>query len=651
MVVVLRCGMSRHDGREVVMLCEECHSKMLAMGELLLLSCEARPVFTSPSDLELSKGTFVHYRDKVVDKLNHILIASRDVSSQVHSVHTVQWKSIAGRVQELGGLVTGLTELSAHIGYLVAVNFPRSHSPRLGVVNKYKLHQAKLDLKFCCSRLKRSCVDDLDAHLLVELCSTMSRALSSVTEVCRHAGERAADVDDQNQFKLCIKSVTSTTSCLIASVKRFKSSPGIDHLRRIIAFCDPVMSTSSALVTFASEEEFIGQPAKLSEKATEAHKSVLGMTMSIVSASIQMCKAIRDLVYDLSNARHRERIRLCVDSMDKASSKLRDLLLSCDFEPKAGATEPKSASPDKGGADNVKTGSPIIATTDSKGSDDAKTGPITPTTDAKGLADAKTSSVIATTDAKSSADVKTGSDNAKSSVDTKNGSDNTKTSLDVSTSNAKSSADAKTGSDDTKVSLDIATTDAKSSVEAKTSSTTDANNCSVDAKPGAVDAEQQPSPTDAKPASPESETDSSLESGTALVEVESESSEQTVDTEVETTSAEEAVHDDDDDDISNASSTDAGNGKADGEDQAAALLVSPSAEEIPAVMDAVSVDAYFGSGDGHHGNRLDLTAADSGDMEKAVTASGLMASSPVLNLSTYSVGSFSDVDQGSGVTD
>lgn len=56
--------------------------------------------------------------------------------------------------------------------------------------------------------------------------------------------------------------------------------------------------------------------------------------MSIVSASIQMCKAIRDLVYDLSNSRHRERIRLCVDSMDKASSKLRDLLLSCDFQPK-----------------------------------------------------------------------------------------------------------------------------------------------------------------------------------------------------------------------------------------------------------------------------------------------------------------------------
>ncbi|KAK7466603.1 hypothetical protein BaRGS_00037326 [Batillaria attramentaria] len=322
---------SRNEVREVVIQCEECHSKMLAVGELLLLSCEARPVFTEAIDMELTNETFKHFRDKVIDKLNHILLASRDIASQIHS-GAVQWKSFCVRLTELSNMVVGLTELSAHIAYLIAVNCQDSRASRLGVVNKYKLCQAKLDLKFCCSRLKRSCVDDLDPHLLVSLCSTISKALSTMTEVCKHASEKAKDSEDQNQFKLCIKSITSTTSCLISSVKCFKSNPSVDHLRRIIAFCDPVIATSNALVTFASEEEFVGSPARLSDKATETHKSVLGVTMSIVSASIQMCKAIRDLVYDLSHSRHRERIRLCVDSVDKASSKLRDLLLSCDFE-------------------------------------------------------------------------------------------------------------------------------------------------------------------------------------------------------------------------------------------------------------------------------------------------------------------------------
>ena len=99
-------------------------------------------------------------------------------------------------------------------------------------------------------------------------------------------GGTGLQVEDQNQFKLCIKSITSTTSCLISSVKRFKSSPSVDHLRRIIAFCDPVVATSGALVTFASEEEFVGTPAKLSDKATEAHKSVLGKVDSSAEYSV-----------------------------------------------------------------------------------------------------------------------------------------------------------------------------------------------------------------------------------------------------------------------------------------------------------------------------------------------------------------------------
>lgn len=267
--------MSRSDVREVVMMCEECHAKMVAIGELLLISCEARPVFTNAGDMELTVTRFVHFRDQVMDKLNHILIASSDISSQVHS-GTVHWKPFCVRLHELSNLVIGLTELSAHIGYMIAINFEGSNLSVLGVVNKYKLFQAKLDLKFCCSRLKRSCVDDLDPHLLVDLCSTISKALSTITDVCKYASENAKDIEDQNQFKLCIKSITSTTSCLISSVKCFMSSPNVGHLRRIIGFCDPVVTTSSALMTFASEEEFVGFPARLSGEASEAHKSVLG---------------------------------------------------------------------------------------------------------------------------------------------------------------------------------------------------------------------------------------------------------------------------------------------------------------------------------------------------------------------------------------
>jgi hypothetical protein len=80
-------------------------------------------------------------------------------------------------------MVVTLTELSAHMAYLISVNFTGCQPAVLGVVDKYRLLNAKLDLKYSCSRLKRSCLDDLDPHMIVDLCSTISRALSSITEV------------------------------------------------------------------------------------------------------------------------------------------------------------------------------------------------------------------------------------------------------------------------------------------------------------------------------------------------------------------------------------------------------------------------------------------------------------------------------------
>lgn len=80
----------------------------------------------------------------------------------------------------------------------------------------------------------------------------------------------------QDQFKLCVKAITSTTGCLVSSIKSFKNSPSETHFRRILTFCDPVTSASAALLNFGSEESFVGVPAVLSAEGLEAYKSILG---------------------------------------------------------------------------------------------------------------------------------------------------------------------------------------------------------------------------------------------------------------------------------------------------------------------------------------------------------------------------------------
>jgi hypothetical protein len=58
---------------------------------------------------------------------------------------------------------------------------------------------------------------------------------------------------------------------------------------------------------------------------------VTGLCMNIASANIQICQAVRDLVYSTSTKRQQDRMSLCVESVTRSSSQLRDLLLSHEF--------------------------------------------------------------------------------------------------------------------------------------------------------------------------------------------------------------------------------------------------------------------------------------------------------------------------------
>ncbi|KAK0067875.1 mesoderm development candidate 1, partial [Biomphalaria pfeifferi] len=305
--------------------------RIQTVSELLLISCTPRPVFTRQDDLELCEDNFIKYRDKVISQLNKMMILSRDLTSQAHGKQ-IHWKQFCHQVQELTTVVVYLSELCAHIAYLIAINIRGSEPALAGpVTNIHQMTQADLDIKFTCTRLKRLKLDDIPPHVLVDLCSSITKSLTAVTDICKNAAEKISDPNDQDQFKLCIKAITSTTGCLVSSIKCFKQSPTETHLRRVVAFCDPVTSASSALLCFASEESFMGAPGILSSEASEIFKSILGLSMSIASANIQICRAVRDLVYAPSPKRNQDRLSLCVESVTRSSSQLRDLLLTHEF--------------------------------------------------------------------------------------------------------------------------------------------------------------------------------------------------------------------------------------------------------------------------------------------------------------------------------
>ncbi|ESO81965.1 hypothetical protein LOTGIDRAFT_135570 [Lottia gigantea] len=320
--------MSSEYSRTVAVTCERCQSKMQLISEMLLLTCDPRPVNTEEM-LQLD-GSYVAFKKEVSLRLKDLSKTIQSIASQVQTVSVV-WADMSVEIQNLSDCAILIMECCCSAAYFIAVNFQGSVKATPGIIDKYQLSRAGIELKLSCTRLKRSRSEDITSQVLVDVCSSISKALSVMTDCCKNASENAKDSSDQDLFKLSLKSVTSSASCLLASVKSFQNNSSPNHLNRVISFCDPVITASHALVAFATEEEFFGIPAELTSDARESQKCVLGACMSIVSGSIQMSKSIRDLAFDMINTKHRERVALCTDSIERSSVQLLDLLDKYDY--------------------------------------------------------------------------------------------------------------------------------------------------------------------------------------------------------------------------------------------------------------------------------------------------------------------------------
>lgn len=279
---------SKELSREVATTCDMCNLKIQAIAELLLLSSDLRPV-TSDA-LKIKGETFSQCQDIVTARTKELTVAINSISSLLHSI-TAKWNDICERIVGMTDLIIVLIECCSHSAYLISSQDQASDSKP--VIDKYCVCRASVDIDVSCARVKRSSIEELSPHTLVKICSEISRNLSLLTECCRNASEAVSEPSDQEQFKLCVKSITSNASCLLSSIRSFKSRPSDTSHRRCIAFGEALTVSTNALVNFAIEPEFIGMCAKVGPKTKSAQSRILGACMSTVSAFSQLCQTIR----------------------------------------------------------------------------------------------------------------------------------------------------------------------------------------------------------------------------------------------------------------------------------------------------------------------------------------------------------------------
>lgn len=313
--------------RTLTGVCESCIARMQGVAELLLLSCSVRPVMSEFLG-HLQCGTVLTV---LKHKLKTINVLSETIASHVHMVSS-KWNDICESLHELSLAVVQLIELVSHSSYLIVTNFPKCSMSNTALVDRYIVSHSGLEIKLSCMRLKRTRSEELSPQIIIDLCSNISKHIAVITDICKVAGQNVHEENLEDQFKLSVKSVTCAAGCLIASIKSYKSSQNTTHHSRVVLFCEPVLAATQALVSFATEENFTGSEGGLTLQAKEVQKKILGVCMNVVSASIQLCKTVRDLTYDLMTSHHKGRLQSCLQSTGHSSRKLVQILEEYDID-------------------------------------------------------------------------------------------------------------------------------------------------------------------------------------------------------------------------------------------------------------------------------------------------------------------------------
>ncbi|XP_052786935.1 talin rod domain-containing protein 1-like [Mya arenaria] len=313
----MKSGMSSHHAHAVARHCEHTQNKIHTVAELLLLSSQFRPIRTeNTSAVEMCLGSA---QEQINSSLTIILEIVADLARLVADLNA-RWKVVCDMLYRLGDAVTVLVEL---VYFVMYEKLEPVVDLSTALIDKYCTSYAGLEIKLSCVQLKRARLDELNATFIMDICSNISKYISVLTEQCRGASEAGPDTGTRDQFKLAIKSVTCAAGGLIASIKAYKNDRSPRHHTRVVTFCEPVLAASCALVSLATEEEFVGEGRELTPEEKDVQKAVFGPCMNLVSGCVQLCKSLRDFTYDTGNSHYTHKVRSCHSCVLKSSNHLK----------------------------------------------------------------------------------------------------------------------------------------------------------------------------------------------------------------------------------------------------------------------------------------------------------------------------------------
>ncbi|XP_028999428.1 talin rod domain-containing protein 1 [Betta splendens] len=301
-------GGSLQQRKHLSSVCDTCKAKMQLVADLLLLSSETRPIVTSDG-VPLAE-TFDQCRDTIIARTKELSILTHDIQSQLNMG---RFTEVGDRLLEMADLVVSLTEYSAHAAYLAAVETPGSQPCLPGLVDRYKVTRCRHEVEQNCSVLRITPLLELTPQLLLELSQNISTNLKTLTDISSLASDRSRDRFAKEQFKLSVKSMSTSGTAFMACVREVKTQPTELSRNRCVLFSGALVQAVNALVGFATEPQFLGRAASFSSEGKGVQTAVLGGAMSVVSACVLLTQGLRDVAQHPESsskmADYRERLR------------------------------------------------------------------------------------------------------------------------------------------------------------------------------------------------------------------------------------------------------------------------------------------------------------------------------------------------------
>lgn len=301
----------------LAIVCEMSANKMQTIADLLLLTSDIRPVNTD--GIASVRESYAKCKDNIVAKTKGLFIIARDVRAQLIAG---KLKDVAHSLQELTSTVVNIIESCSHSAYLAAISESGCRQAIPGIVDKYKCQRAKFGIQHCCAKIQKVPLPELSSTLILDLSSDITKYLTVLTNASKLASEATKDQYEKEQYKLAIKCVTACTSALLISLRQFQRIRDEKCRQRCVSFSKSLVQSCEALVTFASEPEHIGTPAKLTQVGKETQNMVLAGGMSVASSCIQLCQVVRYAIYDPCSIINSRKLTTCCSSIIDSSKLL-----------------------------------------------------------------------------------------------------------------------------------------------------------------------------------------------------------------------------------------------------------------------------------------------------------------------------------------